>query len=170
MIRLADLVNVAVVAGIVFAAWQVLVARAQARANFEQLFVQQYRDVVARIPLEALLGEAIDYKRRDPGECGRSARRAFYDYFELCEDELFYAKRQRPWIRRVSRRTWRDWEAGIRTHLALPAFRSAWDDISAAVSAERFTELRRWIAEQPACRSNSTSTDRAGAVIEDRAA
>ena len=144
-------VKCAVLAGVAFAAWQVLVARAQTRANFEQLFVLHYRRIVASIPLEAFLGDQVVYNPASGVGADLAIRRAFYDYFELCEDEFFYAKgRLGPCSRRIGRRTWRDWEAGMRGHLALPAFAVAWTDISRCLPEDRFELLRDFISELPA--------------------
>jgi signal transduction protein with GAF and PtsI domain len=105
----------------------------QERAAFEQQFVERYRQVVARIPLKFLLDSAV-YDADD-----EKARRAFYDYFELCEDELF----QNSQSETISPGAWAEWESGIRANFRRPAFRGAWDDLSAAAS-EQLDELRHW--------------------------
>lgn len=131
-----DVINsaaaVATATGIAFGVDQVLRSRRQRMADFEQRFVDEYRSVVRRIPLEMLPGEN-DY---DPSD--QCARRAFHDYFELCEDEAFQA-RQRP--RRVSEVAWAEWRDGINSNMSRPAFQAAWLDLGEA-APEQFDELR----------------------------
>lgn len=131
-----DVVNavagIATAAGIGLGVDQVIRSRRQRRADFEQQFVDQYSRVIADVPLEMLL----DGGTYDPSD--RDARRAFYDYFELCEDEVFQAA-QHP--RRVSKAAWTEWRSGIASNMARPAFCAAWHDIG-SVASKQFTELR----------------------------
>ena len=136
------LANVATAIGIIFVAWQLYLTRRQVTAAFEQAFVEKYERIVASIPLAALLGE-----QAEPGPADQDLR-PFFDYFELCEEELYYRH-----VRKVSRSTWRDWEEGIVLNFRRPAFQSAWRQLServeltvaapSAVRVEQFTLLRR---------------------------
>src|SRR4051812_40117243 len=110
---IADVSGVAAGGGLVFVAWQVYLARRQLTSSFEASFVDRYERIVANVPLEWLLGEALT----PPSD---QVERAMYDYFELCEEELYYRKSGR-----VSRSTWRDWWEGMRLHLRRPAFHDA---------------------------------------------
>lgn len=113
--------GVATALGVAFAAFQLRETRQQRQSEFELRFSDRYDEVVARVPLEMLLGEQ-DY---DPSH--RDARRAFYDYFELCEQECYYRQQ-----RRIGDKTWNDWRVGIRSNHAKASFRSAWHDLAAA--------------------------------------
>jgi len=53
------------------------------------------------------------------------ARRAFYDYFELCEQEAYYRGDGQ-----VSDRTWDEWRAGIESNRRKRSFRAAWAELS----------------------------------------
>ena len=48
-------------------------------------------------------------------------RRSFYRYFDLSNEQLFYANRGR-----VSAETRQQWEDGIANNLSRPAFQAAW--------------------------------------------
>lgn len=117
--------GVATAAGVAFAAAQLWQADRQSTAAFEQTFVERYIDVTSRIPLELLLG-SVAYSPAD-----LKSRRAFYDYFELCEEEAFYAK-----AGRINSRTWDDWREAIRANLSKQGFAEAWADISAAAPGQ----------------------------------
>lgn len=134
-----DVASVGTGVGAAFAAYQLLLLRREATASFEQTFTARYESIVAQVPLELLLGESTT---RNP-----QSERAFYDYFELCEEQLYYRAKGR-----ISASTWADWCEGIALHLRRPAFVAAWLDLSnrAAVQPssndiaglEQFTLLR----------------------------
>lgn len=65
-------------------------------------------------------------------------RRAFYDYFELCEEELYCRA-----THRVGRAACKDWWEGMSLHLQRPAFRAAWDEISEATAGQATPPDRR---------------------------
>lgn len=105
-------------AGVLFVGYQVWQAQLQLRASFEGTFSERYDRIVARIPLEVLLGEPPDL---DDDE----QIRAFFDYFELCEEELYYRQSGR-----VGGRTWNDWWEGIALHLRRDGFQQAWERLT----------------------------------------
>jgi hypothetical protein len=124
--------EVATALGVAVGASQLVIARRQQTAAFEQQFVARYREIVGRLPLWAVLGAAGRHAFADD----EIARRAFYDYFELCDEEVFYHR-----SKRVSERTWADWKMGIEANMRKPAFRASWADLSAA-APEQFELLR----------------------------
>jgi hypothetical protein len=94
---------------------QLVLLRRQTRAEFERRFVERYESIIANIPLKMLIGDRCDGAMTD------LERRAFYDYFRLCEEEIYFLQQ-----RKVSYQTWADWWVGIRSNLDKAAFRSAW--------------------------------------------
>ncbi len=123
--------GVATVIGVGAIAWQVNQSEQHQGAAFELRFSDRYDLCVARIPLGVLLNE-VEYDSHD-----EKTRRAFYDYFELCEQECFYRGKGA-----ISDSTWKDWEDGILTNLNKASFRAAWLDIG-SVAETQFEEFRR---------------------------
>jgi len=118
---LGDAAELATAAGVMVLAAQLQLARVAQRAVFEQSFNDRYDRIAARIPLGELLG--------DPAKCTKgteTAERVYFDYFSLCEEEVYYR-----WRKKVSRATWVDWQVGLASNLRRPAFRDAWVDLRA---------------------------------------
>ena len=114
-----DVASVATAAGAAFVVLQLQLARRQLKDQFEQKFVERYNQIIANVPLPVILGE------EDAGK-GTELARAFYDYYDLCEEELYYRKSGR-----VSKATWRDWWYGFSLHFEHSAFHTAWQQLSA---------------------------------------
>jgi len=57
--NLEDLAFIATALGVVFAAWQIWEATNLRRAEFEDSFDQQYRELSYSIPVDALLGKDL---------------------------------------------------------------------------------------------------------------
>ena len=74
-------------------------------------------------------------------------KRAFFDYFELCEEELYFRAH-----RKVGLSVWRDWWYGISTNLRNPnferAFRVLADDSAIGDAPHRFYYLRQAFAHR----------------------
>jgi hypothetical protein len=104
--------------GVFLAAYQLRQAKRTLREGFERSFVERYERIIAGIDLEIILQGA------SPDLTNPTMRRAFFDYFELCEEELYFRS-----YRRVSTATWRDWWYGIRLHLQNDAFVNAFSNI-----------------------------------------
>lgn len=114
-----DVVTSLGVVGVAFTVWSV---RRSNRLNFEQHFTDRYRDVVARIPLRHLRGHAESHRDGDDPD---RIERAYFDYFELCEEQFYYRKSGR-----ITNGTWRDWEIGIRSNGRLASFGHAWSEFA----------------------------------------
>ncbi len=142
---ITSIANVAAAVGVLVVILQLELSRRQMRAAFERSFVDKYERVVERVPLELLLGANLDV------DGDREALRAFFDYFELCEEELYYRR-----VAKVSKSTWGEWWEGISLHFRRPAFRRAWDSLhdrvvvggaaNGLVRLEQFTLLRQAVA------------------------
>jgi hypothetical protein len=122
----------------VFLAWRQLVAaKEQARSQFEDGMVKQYRTIIGRLPVEALLGQELDEEQQ------ARLLGIFYGYIDLCNEQAFlYLKK------RVRKETWSEWKAGIESHFRLPAFRRAWLEIHRR-APNSFAELRQEVAFTP---------------------
>src|SRR5262249_49331411 len=113
------------------AAKQLIHSKRLSLSQFEDSLTQQYRDLAADLPLEALLGERIDHWKL------RETLPAFYRYFDLCNEQAFLRQRDR-----VSTDTWHQWRDGIRTNMTRPAFQEAWREVKQRARSD-FGELRR---------------------------
>ena len=121
-----------VTAGSVFvAALQLIDSRRLALSRFEDSLTQQYRDLAAQLPLEALFGEEVDRWNLV------YALPVFYRYFDLCNEQAFLRQRHR-----ISTETWCQWGDGIRTNMTRPAFQEAWREVKLRAPSD-FNELRR---------------------------
>ena len=98
--------------------------------TFEDGFAQQYREIVHRIPIEALLGEQLSQDELTENLDD------FFRYFDLCNEQTFLRQ-----IRRIRRDTWVLWRDGMRSNFSRPAFASAWKIVSAKCPDD-FHELR----------------------------
>jgi hypothetical protein len=115
--------NVATALGIIGVGSQLWLNRRQMVSAFERTFVDRYERIIRDVPLALLFGEAFDPFSDD------KVLRAFFDYFELCEEELYFRR-----IGKVSRSTWCDWWEGIALNVRRPAFRTAWDHLRERVT------------------------------------
>jgi len=135
---ITDIASTATAIGALFVGWQLLLTQRQLRASFEETFTARYDKIVGRIPLVLML---------DAGAINsEQVKRAFYDYFELTEEELYYRS-----AGKISRSTWHDWWYGICSNMSRPAFQAAWTDLRDATNGVggeapmQFVELRRGI-------------------------
>lgn len=117
--------------GVTFVAFQIWEAKQQVRVVFEDDFTKQYRDVIHRISVHALLGEELD------DESFEKDLNEIYNYIDLTNEQIFIRKQ-----RRISSVTWNNWLSGIRTNMNLPAFSKAWTLIKSRTEGN-FQELRR---------------------------
>ena len=130
---LSTVASAATAMGVAVAAWQLRIVRLQDKSAFERQFSDRYRTIRERLPLMALIGneDGISWD-----ECDDDLKRALFDYFELCEEEVFYRS-----VRRVSKRTWFEWAEGMQSNLRNPVFRVGWHELSAA-APQQFTDFR----------------------------
>jgi hypothetical protein len=96
--------------GVVFVAFQFRQAKKQAQIAFEDDCTRQYRDIIQRISVRALLNESLD------DELFEKDLNEIYNYFDLTNEQTFLRKQ-----RRVTLATWRNWRDGIQSNMALPA-------------------------------------------------
>lgn len=114
-------------------------AQENSRTAFEDDLSREYRSIVGDLPAEAFYAKGDNFR---PDE---HARRAFYRYVDLSNEQLFLAERSR-----VSPKTADQWKDGIRGNLEkLPAFRRAWAEIADQVPKDFFEDLRKLVPPDP---------------------
>jgi len=134
-----DISSIATAIGVFFAAFQLWHTRVRAITSFEDSLANEYREIIDRLPTEAILGEPLSQEEQ------LKHLHDFYRYLDLTNNQVFLRK-----IRRISKKTWKFWADGIETNLARPAFAAAWANISRRAGSD-FSELRRLIAESFKC-------------------
>lgn len=123
--------SVGTAVAVVFAGLELRHTKQQAQSGFEDQLEREYRDIVAQLPVAALLGEEL------PGPLSESTLAVFYRYIDLTNRQVFLRQHDR-----ISRSTWESWQEGIAHNLARPAFAAAWDHIKQAAHKD-FDELRQ---------------------------
>jgi hypothetical protein len=124
------IVDLATPVGVGFAGWQLLLTQRQSQTAFEDQLSSQYREILRRLPIDAVLGDELSDERI----CEELPN--FLHYIDLCNEQAYLRKQKR-----VREGTWKEWEEGIRENLQRPAFARAWD-IIARRAPESFDELR----------------------------
>jgi hypothetical protein len=115
----------------VFLAWrQLRLTKEQAITQFEDSMAKEYRELAAKIPTKALLGEALNAEEYE------KTFDEFYHYIDLSNEEVFLRQQGR-----ISQETWSNWLDGIKSNLSRPAFRKAWEEIKSQAK-DSFKELR----------------------------
>lgn len=127
----ASLTGIATTTGLFIAYRQFRLATRQSQTTFEDALAREYRQVAHRLPVRALLGDALPESRE------ALALDEFYWYFDLTNEQVFLRR-----IGRVSDDAWRNWRDGIASNLRKPAFAKAWEEIGRRAPGS-FTELRR---------------------------
>jgi len=128
--------SVVTAAGVGLAVRQLQLTKQQAQSEFEDKLTEQYRNVASQIPLAALLGRALD-----DAELSRSLR-AFYDYFDLSNEQAFLHARKR-----VRDDTWQNWREGIDQHMSREAFKQAWLQMLPDLDGS-FDDLRKLLPKE----------------------
>jgi hypothetical protein len=127
---LSALGSVATALGALAAAWQLFLVHRQSVTNFEDSFAKEYRELAAKLPTKALLGEPLSDAEHE------KHFDEMYHYLDLCNEQAFLHK-----VGRISKKTWCFLRDGINSNLRRPAFARAWIEISARANGD-FSELR----------------------------
>ena len=122
--------GIATAVGVLFAGVQLMLAKRQARTDFEDTLNREYRETVRTIPVSALLGESLS------DELLEQHLPDFYRYIDLTNEQVFLRAKNR-----ISRKTWVNWVDGIKDNLQRPAFAKAWLLIKSSAK-DSFEELR----------------------------
>ena len=138
---LSALSSIATAVGVAVAAYQLFITRRQATTTFEDTLNTQYRQAIERLPIEALFGEPL----KEQDQSGLLPH--FYRYFDLCNEQAFLFS-----LGRVSKKTWKNWEEGIKGNMVRPAFKAAWNEVARRAGGD-FESLRKL------CPPLATATD-----------
>ncbi len=124
--------TIAAAYGLFLAKRQLRLAKEQEITRFEDEMTRQYREIVHRIPVEALLGARLEEKKLTENLDD------FVQYFDLSNEQVFLRQQGR-----VRPETWVVWRDGIHANLRKEAFKSAWEIVKDRAT-EEFRELR-WL-------------------------
>ncbi|WP_144007168.1 hypothetical protein, partial [Pelomonas sp. KK5] len=134
---LSALSSVATAVGVAVAAQQLFITREQATTSFEDTLTSQYRTLIERIPVEALFGEPL------PPDSQVELLPHFYRYFDLCNEQAFLRQKKR-----ITDKTWENWEDGIKSNMKRPAFAAAWQEVAYRAQGD-FEHLRELCPPNP---------------------
>lgn len=149
-------VGVLATAAGVFLAWiQLKHHQKQLKTDFEDRLSQQYREAIAQIPIEAMLGGT-------EAELDDAALTAFYRYFDLTNEQIFLKNEGR-----ISPETWENWVDGIRTNMRRPGFVAAWSIVANRVP-DSFEELRELAPPPPPAPRALGKTETADTLLSRR--
>jgi len=123
--------SIATAIGVIIAGHQLRLSQRVATTQFEDQLNGQYRELIRRLPVQALLGEPLA-----PEELQAHPRRVLPLLRSFERAGFFHEKG------RIRDETWIEWKTGIRQHLRRPAFHDAWSEI-ARRTPDNFDELRR---------------------------
>lgn len=110
-VSLGDAAASATAIGVIFAAWGLLLQRGQARTQFEDGIVKQYREILKPdLVLNVLLADLLEKVPQNE----RQRLHHIYLYLDLCNEQVFLRA-----IGRVSRATWTtQWSEGIQDYIS----------------------------------------------------
>lgn len=111
--------------------WEIRAGSHIAQSEFEESLDRQYRELARDIPVDALIGGMV------PKTQWPETRELIYNYLDLCNEQVFLRKKNR-----IRKDTWRDWCAGMRSHLEKPAFLKVWNEVKSA-APRSFAYLER---------------------------
>jgi hypothetical protein len=120
--------------GLFLAFWQLKLMRRLADTAFEDNLAREYRELAARLPTKAMLGEGLTEDEH------RQALDEFIHYIDLSNEQVFLRR-----SKRICLTTWLNWCDGIQSNLQRPAFARAWRELKDR--SGNFAELRRLEAE-----------------------
>lgn len=129
-LNFSDIANISTALAAIFAAWQLRLSKKQATTAFEVALAKEYREIAARLPTKAFLGEHLtEIEHADSFD-------EMHRYFDLCNQQAFLAAEGR-----ITKETWKFWKDGINSNMNRPAFKHAWFEIAERSNGD-FTELR----------------------------
>jgi hypothetical protein len=103
----------------------------QQRASFEDSLTKEYREIIRRIPYQALIGNDLS------DEDKLIAYNEIYNYMDLCNEQIFLRMSGR-----VSEKAWNNWQEGMHTNFSLKVFDRASKEIFSKLQ-HNFEELKK---------------------------
>jgi len=97
---------------VIIALVQVFRNTEQSKTTFEDSLTKEYREIIRRIPYKALVGESLN-----GDENKNEAFNEIFNYMDLCNEQIFLRMSGR-----VRRKTWLNWQEGMKTNFSLTNF------------------------------------------------
>jgi hypothetical protein len=138
--EVAAIGSIATAAAVIVAVVELWLNRRQAKSAFEGQLVDQYRQIVAGVPVKALLGGELDDDEFD------HALPHLFRYIDLCNEQVFLRNEGR-----IRPKTWDEWEPGLVANFKRPVFRRAWGYVNDEVREnghDDFSQLRKLLREK----------------------
>ncbi len=123
--------SVAIAIGVGIAAYQIWQTKRQSVISFEDDFTRQYREIIQRIPVKALINENLSE------DDFQMALNEIYNYIDLTNEQIFLRRQNR-----IRLKPWENWQDGMKANLALPVFKRAWEMIKNKTPDNFFEDLR----------------------------
>ena len=115
---LNTLVPYATVFGVGVAAYQIRRSNIQQRVMFEDSINKEYRDIIQRIPYKVLIGDEV------PLSEANAVHNELYNYMDLCNEQIYLRMSDR-----VSKKTWNNWQEGMKMNFELKVFNDTLDEV-----------------------------------------
>ena len=116
--------------GVLIAMFQLIRSASQSITAFEDSISKEYREIIRKIPYNALIGVELGNTEKD------HARNEIYNYMDLCNEQIFLRSSNR-----VRLKTWQEWQDGMKLNFELPFFKETSEQIYSKLP-DSFTELR----------------------------
>lgn len=108
------------------------------KSKFEYDISKRYIDIANNIKFETMYIESNDPKF---DILIKDHLNFFYQYYDLTNQEIFLRRNKR-----IRKKTWEEWEDGVKDLIVLDSFKHAWKLINDKVSVDTFTEYRDFIS------------------------
>lgn len=125
------LAAIATVVGIPIGLFQLYLHLCQSVSSFEDQLAREYRQIAAKIPIMAFLGQDFSPEKYN------DVREQIYNYLDLSNEQVFLRQ-----TGRISAKTWDYWKDGIQSNLERPLFEQVWSDVK-KYDKKQFQELQR---------------------------
>lgn len=130
---------VATVCGSLFVGFQLKTSKDIAQQEFENSMAKEYRTLVNRLPIKAMLGQELSEDEY------QKAFDEFFHYIDLSNEQVFLRQQGN-----IGQEIWTNWREGIKFNITeLPAFEKAWKEIKESldkIDKNVFQELR-WLED-----------------------
>ncbi|MBN4074086.1 hypothetical protein JYT61_00845 [bacterium AH-315-E10] len=120
--------------GVLIAVMQLWHAEKLSKAEFEDQFRRDYRDICALLPVKVFLGHKLNESELD------ESLSEFHQYFHLCNSQIFLRVQGK-----ISSDTWLMWSRGIIANFELIAFKQAWKFIHTEATTHRLEYITRYV-------------------------
>ena len=117
--------------GVVVALIQIWRNAEQSKTTFEDSLTKEYREIIRKMPYKAFVSEILNSEEEN------EAFNEIFNYMDLCNEQIFLRM-----SRRVRKKTWLNWQEGMKTNFFLPIFDTASKKVFDKM-VNNFNELRK---------------------------